>query len=176
MRKLPTATRSALDLTQLFDELGEAYVKWVQSRHIASGVSYAQLRLLGTLYTQGPQIMNELSAELQVTPRYITKLVDALETEGLLERREHATDGRATIIELTPHGGSLGVLMSGPHQNEVAQLFECLSEPERKSLLRLLRKVKKGLADLQSASGQESHELGNATPDQGRRRRRKASK
>jgi DNA-binding MarR family transcriptional regulator len=150
---MPNQTKvaqSALDLTQLFDELGADYVKWVQSRHLASGVSYAQLRLLGVLYTQGPQIMNELSAELQVTPRYVTKLVDALEVEGLLERRAHETDGRATVISLTPRGGSLGVLMSGPHQQEVARLFDCLSEPQRDSLLKLLRKVRDGLKQLEA--------------------------
>jgi DNA-binding MarR family transcriptional regulator len=144
-----SAPKSALKLTQLFDELGADYVKWVQSRHVASGVSYAQLRLLGALYTQGPQIMNELSAALQVTPRYVTKLVDALEAEGLLERRAHATDRRATVIALTPRGGSLGVLMSGPHQQEVARLFNCLSEYERRGLLNLLGKVRDGLKDLQ---------------------------
>ena len=143
-------SQSALDLTQLFDELGADYVNWVQSRHLASGVSYAQLRLLGVLYTQGPQIMSELSTELQVTPRYVTKLVDALEAEGLLTRHAHMTDGRATVIELTPRGGSLGVLMSGPHQREVARLFDCLSEPERSKLLELLRKVKHGLQQLQA--------------------------
>lgn len=144
-------TQSALDLTQLFDELGADYVKWVQSRHLASGVSYAQLRLLGVLYTQGPQIMNDLSTELQVTPRYVTKLVDALEVEGLLQRHAHETDKRATVISLTPRGGTLGVLMSGPHQQEVARLFDCLSEPEQKSLLKLLRKVSDGLKELETS-------------------------
>ena len=151
MPQLRKPAQSALRLTQLFDELGAAYVKWVQSRHLASGVSYAQLRLLGTLYVDGPQIMNELSDELQVTPRYITKLVDALEAEGLLERRAHETDGRATVIALTPRGASLGVLMSGPHQKQVAQLFDCLSERERNELLGLLNKVSNELERLQNA-------------------------
>lgn len=148
MPRHPKVTKSALDLTKLFDELGAKYVKWVQSRHLASGVNYAQLRLLGVLYTEGPQIMSELGAELQVTARYVTKLVDALESEGLLERRPHESDGRATVISLTPRGSSLGVLMSGPHQEEVARLFDCLLESERKQLLQLLRKVDEELGGL----------------------------
>ena len=148
MPKALKPTKSALELTTLFDELGAEYVAWVQSRHLESGVSFVQLRLLGTLYLQGPQIMNELSEEIDVTPRYITKLVSALESEGLVKRTRHKTDGRATVVSLTPKGSSLGVLMSGPHQEQVASLFNCITERERAQLRGLLGKVRKELVRL----------------------------
>ena len=38
--------------------------------------------------------------------------------------------------------------MSGPHQEEVARLFSCLSGPEQDELLRLLDKVRGELTRL----------------------------
>ena len=135
-------------MVEVFDTTGAAYVKWVHSRQLESGVSYARLRLLGVLHTQGPQIMSDLGDELGVTARYVTSLVDGLEMEGLVRRVPHPTDRRATIIESTPKGGDLGVLMSGPHQEAVARLFDCLTEPEQDELLRLLGKVRNELSNL----------------------------
>ena len=60
--------------------------------------------------------MSDLGDELGVTARYVTSLVDGLEKEGLVRRVPHPTDRRATIIESTPKGGDLGVMMLGPHQ------------------------------------------------------------
>ena len=164
MPKSPKPAKSALELTTLFDELGAEYVAWVQSRHLESGVSFVQLRLLGTLYLQGPQIMNELSAEIDVTPRYVTKLVIALESEGLVKRTPHATDGRATVVALTPKGSSLGVLMSGPHQEQVARLFACLKEQERTQLLRLLGKVREELVRLRGKDVTDADGVDKRTP------------
>ena len=86
--------------------------------------------------------MNELSKDLNVTPRYVTNLVTALEADGMVARSPHATDGRATVITLTTKGSSLGILMSGPHQEAVAKLFSRLTDPERRTLLSLLGKVR----------------------------------
>ena len=141
-------TPAALKLVEVFDITGASYVKWVHSRQLESGVSFARLRLLGVLHTQGPRIMSGLGEELGVSARYVTSLVDGLEQEGLVRRVPHPTDRRATIIEATPKGGDLGVLMSGPHQDAVARLFDCLTGPEQEELLRLLGKVRGELSKL----------------------------
>ena len=64
-------------------------------------MSYARLKLIGMLHVKGPMIMSELGARLDVSARNITKLVDALEQEGLVRRVAHCTDRRATVIETT---------------------------------------------------------------------------
>ena len=62
------------------------------------------MRLLGSLHCKGPQIMSSISDELGVTRRNVTALVDALEEEGLVRRKPHPTDRRATVIEMTDRG------------------------------------------------------------------------
>lgn len=103
-----------------------------------SGISYARMRLLGALHCRGPQIMSSISEGLGVTRRNVTALVDALEEEGLVRRRPHPTDRRATVIELTDRGAERMSGMYEEHRAAVAELFEELPEEDRRELIRLL--------------------------------------
>ena len=141
----PVAGSSALQLVDEFAAFGPCYMKWVRSRLGDYSVSYARMRLLGTLHRNGSQIMSDISDDLGVTRRNVTALVDALEEEGLVRRIPHPTDRRATIIELTERGAETTEGMYHGHCTGVAELFTSLSEDERKELLRLIRSLREAL-------------------------------
>jgi DNA-binding MarR family transcriptional regulator len=136
---------SALRLVDEFAAFGPCYMKWVKSRLGDCGVSYARMRLLGTLHCNGPQIMSDISDELGVTRRNVTALVDALEEEGLVRRMPHTTDRRATVIELTSRGAETTDSFYNGHRDAVAELFVNLSEDERRELVRLLGSLREAL-------------------------------
>jgi DNA-binding MarR family transcriptional regulator len=137
----------SLQLVDEFAAFGPAYMKWVRSRMREPGVSYARMRLLGVLHCGGPKIMSGISDELGVTRRNITALVDALEEEGLVRRRPHPTDRRATVIELTNEGGRTMETLYDKHRRAVAGLFAGLTPEERGELVRLLGLLREGLRD-----------------------------
>jgi DNA-binding MarR family transcriptional regulator len=141
----PLAEGSALRLVDEFAAFGPPYMKWVRSRLGEGGISYARMRLLGALHCGGPQIMSSISDELGVTRRNITALVDALEKEGLVQRKPHPTDRRATIIELTPKGFETTDSMYEGHREAVAELFTDLSEEDLSELVRLLGSLREAL-------------------------------
>ena len=137
----------SLRLVDEFAAFGPAYIKWVRSRMREPGVSYARMRLLGALHCGGPKIMSGISDELGVTRRNITALVDALEDEGLVRRRPHPTDRRATVIELTEEGGRTMDTIYEEHRRAVAELFAGLTPEDRAELVRLLGLLREGLRD-----------------------------
>jgi DNA-binding MarR family transcriptional regulator len=141
----PLAEGSALRLVDEFAAFGPPYMKWVRSRLGEGGISYARMRLLGALHCGGPQIMSSISDELGVTRRNITALVDALEEEGLVRRKPHPTDRRATVIELTPKGFETTDSMYEGHREAVAELFTDLSEEDLSELVRLLGSLREAL-------------------------------
>ena len=108
-------------------------------------MTYARMRLLGTLHCHGPRIMTSISDELGVTRRNVTALVDALEEEGLVRRKPHPTDRRATVIERTGEGERTMDRMYDEHRGEVAELFRDLSEDDRLELARLLGSLREAL-------------------------------
>lgn len=136
---------SRLRLVEEFAAFGPAYMRWVRSRLGEGGTTYARMRLLGVLRCRGPQIMSGLSGELGVTPRNVTALVDALEEDGLVRRKPHPTDRRATVIEMTGEGESTCESTLAGHSEAVAELFEELSEGERRELLGALGKLRGAL-------------------------------
>ena len=69
-----------------------AFKRWLDIKYDKGTISYARLKLIGMLHVKGPMIMSELGARLDVSARNITKLVDALEHEGLVRRVAHSTD------------------------------------------------------------------------------------
>jgi DNA-binding MarR family transcriptional regulator len=66
------------------------------------GMGFARGRVLWALQESGPVVMRALSQQLGISPRTVTGLIDALETDGWVTRTPHPDDRRATIIAITP--------------------------------------------------------------------------
>jgi DNA-binding MarR family transcriptional regulator len=143
--KRESAAGSSLRLVDEFAAFGPLYMKWVRSRLQDRGMTYARMRLLGALHCNGPQIMSSISDELGVTRRNVTALVDALEEEGLVRRKPHPTDRRATVIEMTGRGERTMDRAYDEHRAAVAELFEELGGGEQRELTRMLVALREAL-------------------------------
>jgi DNA-binding MarR family transcriptional regulator len=128
----------ALRLAERFPILQHVLSRWVQTLIESTSVSPSRIRLLGVLHCRGPQIMSDLSDELGTTPRNVTTLVDALEEEGLVRRVPHATDRRATVVELTPQGIESASVLCSSFKEKIAAVFRDLPRADQSELLRLV--------------------------------------
>jgi len=125
-----------LELVSAFTELGPAWVRWVHACLPAHTVSYPRLRLLSGLKChEGGMTMKQLATALEVTPRRVTALVDALEEDGLVERFAHPVDGRSTVVVITKRGLAQHREAWTQHQDEVAVAFADLSNADQEQLL-----------------------------------------
>lgn len=143
----------SLRLVDQFGAFGPAYRKWVRSRPRDRGVSVARMQLLGALHCNGPGIMSSISDELGVTRRNVTALVDALEEEGMVRRKPHPTDRRATVVELTKEGARRIEAGYDDHRQAVAELFDTLAEKDRRELLRLIGHLRESLREAGASAG-----------------------
>lgn len=126
-------------LVAAFTELGPAWGRWLNVSMPGPGVSYIRLRLLHALecHADRAMTMSELAKALDVTQRRITALIDALEADGLVERRPHPTDGRSTIAELTPKGLAQQQATWENRQTEIGRAFADLSPAHQTQLLEI---------------------------------------
>jgi DNA-binding MarR family transcriptional regulator len=67
----------------------------------AMGISPARASALSVLVFGGPRSLSELAAAERVTSATMSKLVSAMETEGLLRRHPDVNDARSIRIEAT---------------------------------------------------------------------------
>jgi DNA-binding MarR family transcriptional regulator len=86
-------------------------------------LSRPRAEVLWRLYHQGPMTQRELSEALKCTPRNVTGLLDALQTDGLASRGAHPTDRRATIVSLTEQGTITVAALQAEHQAGADFLF-----------------------------------------------------
>jgi DNA-binding MarR family transcriptional regulator len=133
------------ELARLMAEFGKAYTRRIFSEMGRAGTTPARARLLMALQCPGGAKMSEIGVRLGVTPRNVTKLVDGLESEGLLVREPHPHDRRATLLRLTDKGRCVGKESMGANFTTAARLYEQLSRAERQQLARILRKLLDGL-------------------------------
>ena len=95
----------------------------------------------------GGMKMRELSRRLMVTGGNVTGLTDRLVAEGLVERRDDASDGRATTVQLTSEGRRQFRAMARAHEAWVVELFAGLSAEQQAQLFDLLGRLKSGLPE-----------------------------
>lgn len=76
----------------------------VRAEDRATGLSPARLSALSVLVYGGACSLGELAAAEQVKPPSTSRIVAALEAEGLVARRADSSDGRAIIISATDEG------------------------------------------------------------------------
>jgi DNA-binding MarR family transcriptional regulator len=86
-----------------------ASISTVLQRHIAradagAGLTRARLSALTLLVLGGPRTLGELAAAERVRPPTMTRLVHAMEADGLVVRERNPADGRSIIIRASRLG------------------------------------------------------------------------
>jgi DNA-binding MarR family transcriptional regulator len=99
--------------------------------------------LLSVLVFGGPRSVGKLAAIEQVSPPAITKLVTALEAEGLVSRQRSDADRRLVLVGATAAGRDLLERGRGARVRLVAQLLDGASGSE----LALLRRAAEIIAE-----------------------------
>lgn len=91
---------------QLFVAIQQAALRF-RSLDNELGLSPARGSILATLRNAGPRRVSELARDQGVAQPTITKLVIAMEEEGLVTRRSDSRDRRGIIVDLTDTGREL---------------------------------------------------------------------
>jgi DNA-binding MarR family transcriptional regulator len=116
------------------------------SEHLASEAQFNVLVLVKDskeLMTQ-----NDLSKKLFVDKSNITGLIDRLEKQKLISREKVAGDRRSYHIKLTKAGDTLITKLNAEYMKHVLLVMKEFSDKECEELIRLTRKVRKGVANL----------------------------
>jgi DNA-binding MarR family transcriptional regulator len=116
------------------------------------GLTRARATVITQLHRAGPSTQRQLAAALQVTPRNITGLVDALESAGLANRAPHPTDRRATVVSLTDAGARAATALADDQRALAGFLFTGDDDPDLRALAGSLDRVLARLASPQFAA------------------------
>ncbi|MFG1906004.1 MarR family winged helix-turn-helix transcriptional regulator [Kribbella sp. NPDC048928] len=102
-------------LTTVIEDFNTIFIRLPSVRRL----NFSALSVLHTLDRNGPLRLTDLLATEQLKQPALTSLVAKLEQDGLLQRRQDPSDGRASLISLTRTGRDL---VRSRHANRVAKL------------------------------------------------------
>lgn len=97
-----------------------------------------QFALLSFLWQQDGMTQVELSEKGQIDRSTVGGLIDRLERNGLLERRQHPHDRRAYKIHLTEQGKTMEATLSDCANRALVRFTDGLREEELAELKRML--------------------------------------
>ncbi|HEY6027311.1 MAG TPA: MarR family transcriptional regulator [Pseudolabrys sp.] len=123
------------------------------------GISRAQWTVLMRLDRFEGLKQSELAEVLDLQPISLTRLLDRLAENGLIERRPDPHDRRANRLYLTPAARPLLEQLAKLGEAMMEELLETIDEPARERLLRDLDAIKDNLRAAIARNG-------NSTDDQ----------
>lgn len=104
-------------------------------------LSPGEFAILEALYHKGPLLLGEVQRKILVSSGGVTYLVDRLEKQGLVERRDCPGDRRARFAALTPAGEAFIGRIFPDHAKAIESALAGLTGDEQRTAIELLRKL-----------------------------------
>lgn len=101
----------------------------------------SQKRVMIVLNETGTITQRELTERLGIQPGSASEVIGKLESAGLLKRTPSPSDRRTTDIQLTEAGKSAAIEARAQREARHIQMFSCLTEDEKDTLVQLLERV-----------------------------------
>jgi len=99
-----------------------------------ANISIPQFRTLRFIQRNPKSSLSSLAGYLGLTPPSVSKLVEGLVKQKLINRQESGTDRRRLTLELTQAGDSIVNLARANAQANLAQTLSCLSDNELETI------------------------------------------
>jgi DNA-binding MarR family transcriptional regulator len=112
-------------------------------------------RLLHPVFEHGPQRLAEIARRTGTDPGIVTRQVDVIEREGLVERRPDPTDRRALLLHLTRKGRRIAAELRAVQDEIFARQLADWSKAELESAARVMERL---VGDLRPRSSNPSDE------------------
>jgi DNA-binding MarR family transcriptional regulator len=116
-------------------------------------LSWAAFTVMFVLWIWGDQQTRHLAAEAGVTKGTLTGVLKTLEKRGLTSRRAHDADGRLVLVSLEPKGLAVIERLFPAFNRGEASVSSSLTEPEKRQLASLLRKIIRHVEDSDPGAG-----------------------
>lgn len=112
-------------------QIADLFQRDMAREYDGTSLSPSRMGVMWTVYHSGPLAQHAIADALDVSPRNITALVDALESAGYVTRVPHPTDRRARLVGLTATGEEVMARTVREHADLNSTLLEAVPERDR---------------------------------------------
>jgi DNA-binding MarR family transcriptional regulator len=119
------------DVVDFLDDAADLTIRFLSHRESLSASAAFVMNRLGR---EGPMRLTTLAAREGVTQPSMTQLVQRLERQGLLLRCSDPSDGRATLVAITPAGRDVMAHRRKVREERLTQLMDTLTDEQQRLL------------------------------------------
>lgn len=134
-------------LADQFDGFVPVYANYMKTCIASVHLSLTQLNALRAIGNAEPVTMAVIAKALRLTPYAVTKIVDALEKDHLVERKPHPTDRRAINVSLTAVGREFLQAGMKERKDALSSMLADLTSEERSAFSGIIHKLTQRIAD-----------------------------
>jgi MarR family 2-MHQ and catechol resistance regulon transcriptional repressor len=135
------ARQRALKLWVVLSRAHASVQRIAESDMAEKSLSPGEFAIMEALFHKGPLLLGEVQRKILVSSGGVTYLVDRLEAQGLVERRECEHDRRARYAALTPAGEALMAEIFPGHAARIEGALAGLTRKEQDEAIALLRRL-----------------------------------
>jgi len=121
-----------------FSRLYTQRIRVLDERYLDTAYPLAAVRTIFELGERGMAIAADLARDLGLDPGHLSRLVNRLQRDGLVERRATAHDRRQSVLSLTDRGRALFDTVNRRSQEEISALLATLPEADQRRLVQSL--------------------------------------
>lgn len=110
----------------------------------------AAVRIVFELGDRGEAIAADVARDLSLDPGYLSRLINRLRREGLIERRAAAHDRRQSVLTLTGRGREIFETVNQRSQDDISALLASMSDGDQRRLVQSLETAAGVLGDRQT--------------------------
>ncbi|HEX3008835.1 MAG TPA: MarR family winged helix-turn-helix transcriptional regulator [Bacteroidales bacterium] len=128
----------------------EREIFMLNSDSCCNGITLAQCHTLLEIEHKEKESVTELAKTLGLDKSTVSRTVDGLVNNGLLDRTIPAENRRMSTLQLTDAGKDICNTINCTNDKYFEDTLSVLSDPEQKELIRLLEKVTSRMGELRS--------------------------
>ena len=149
VRARGSGSRTSDDLADRWHSLAIRLLRRLRREDVKAGLTGPRMSALSVIVFAGPITLGDLAAAEQVKPPTMTRLVRALEQEGLVRRESDPQDGRIVRLRATVKGQNLLAAGRARRVRKLSEPLSSLSVAEQSTLqeaAEILSRVVSGLS------------------------------
>ena len=156
MRK-QNQTRVNLALVLALSRAYQIFIRHMNPQFKRARLTASQWDVMETLTSKGPMSVGELMASLLSTSGNIDVVIRNLIVSGYVEKVPNKTDRRGRIVSLTESGKQKANAFYPVHNNLLAELFEGLTQQEKRALIKALNNFRKKVLTPKESNDHDKH-------------------
>ena len=139
----PRNFKQRISAVRRFNRFYTRHIGVLQKGLLESDYSLTEVRTLYELAQRTETTATELQGDLRLDTGYLSRIIRDFKRRGLINRRTSKTDGRQSILSLTPKGQEVFSDLNARAHNEIAKLLRGRSTREQQLLLDAMKTIER---------------------------------